>query len=139
MTQWSKIHTSCTRCETTERPHYARGMCTSCYNAWHEENGPVIQEFDTIEDVEENMAPLPLCLTPDTKEKVSKTQRVNIIVGAAAGWSLDELSNEVGLSGRTVAEVIERHDFEIRTLSTIEDHKKPVYRLRLLQRIGASA
>ena len=138
MKQWSKIHTSCVRCETTERSHYARGMCERCWEAWIAEN-PVTKEPESFDDVESSMTPLPACLTPDRIEHPTAIQKVNIIVGASDGWSLDELAQEVGLSGRTVAEVIERHDYEVRTMTRMADYKKPVYRLRLLQRMGMSA
>lgn len=31
---WSREHTACCACGTTERPHHARGLCARCYMQW---------------------------------------------------------------------------------------------------------
>jgi hypothetical protein len=31
LTQWSKAYLACKRCNTTERKHNGRGLCTACY------------------------------------------------------------------------------------------------------------
>jgi len=30
-TQWARSHDKCRECGTTERPHYAKGLCGRCY------------------------------------------------------------------------------------------------------------
>jgi len=33
--KWSKEHDSCIKCDTTEHPHKAKGLCTACYQKEH--------------------------------------------------------------------------------------------------------
>ena len=37
--RWSRDHDACRRCGTTDLPHVARGLCTSCHARQHREGG----------------------------------------------------------------------------------------------------